>query len=149
MYETAQQPVYGLIFLKLIINTLLTRPAAELISQLEAHLFTAGPTPITPATLPADFTEADFDGYSAQAATPGAVPVNVPSGDGIALIADANYVVNSSTTPNTILGYWLEDGNGNMVVAEYFAAPVPLVNAGDFISLNVSIPLSFSPQVSI
>jgi len=149
MYETAQQPTLGRIFLLALLDALLARPAAAILPTLTTRLFTAGPTPITPNNATADFTEATFNGYAEVVVTPGSTPVNTPSGEGIALIGDANFIATGAAIPETILGYYVVGPAGSMLMGEYFPAPVPIVNPGDFISLNLSVPLSFSPTVAI
>jgi hypothetical protein len=136
MFLQSLFPCFGAFIMSELLTALGTRPAAALISSWTIHLFTAGPSPIKPSTLPAAFTEATFVGYASVAATfPGGI-VNLPSATGIGVLQNALFTCSAGTTPNNIAGYWIQDAASNFILGETFAAPVPIVLAGDFLDLT-------------
>jgi hypothetical protein len=123
-----------------MLAALSARPASALLTTPTVHLFTAGPSTITPLNLPADFTEATFAGYAAATLTlPLLGPINLPNGDGFGVHNEVDFLGGAVVSPGeTILGYWIDDGaTAVLYYAELFAVPVPIVNPGDFISLDV------------
>jgi hypothetical protein len=140
-------PTFGIGLLSGMLAAMLTRPAAALMSALHVHLFTAGPSPITYSATIAGFTEATFGGYAAVTLASLTGPVLSPSGTCDALYNNASFVASSAATPNTILGYWCDDGAANWFMGEYFQSPVPIVAIGDFIDLAVIFGLDFKPEL--
>jgi hypothetical protein len=123
-----------------LLAALSARPGAALLVTPTVHLFTAGPAPISPLNLPADFTEATFVGYAAQVITlPLTGVVNLPQGDGLGVLATVNFLAGAVVSPGeNILGYWVDDGaTAVLYYAEIFSAPIPIVNVGDFIQIDV------------
>lgn len=137
MFLQSMLPIWGNFIAAYLLNALTTVPGAKAIVTGEIHLFTATSGPITRASLPAQFTEAAFTGYAAVATTGGGSIVNLPSGDGQGIINTANFVCTTTGAGESILGYWVQDAAGNLILAELFANPVPIVNSGDFVSLDV------------
>ncbi len=134
-------PIIGYFIQAALLSALGTRPAAALIAAWKVHLYTAGPSPITPRTAISAFTEAAFTGYPAGgiAVTFAVGPVNLPSTLGIGLLQNAVFTCSAGGTPETILGYWIDDGT-NLILAEAFATPIPVVNSGDFVNLTSIFP---------
>ena len=65
-------------------------------------------------------------------------PINLPGGEGFGVHAEADYLCTASSTPGqTILGYYIDTGTTGFIAGEKFAAPVPIQNVGDFLSLDV------------
>ena len=147
MFVQSVLPIIGSFIQAALLACLGTRPAAALIASWKVHLFTAGPNPITPATVPADFTEAAFTGYPAGgiAVTFPGGPINLTSQQGIALLQSAVFICSAGGTPESILGYWIDDGT-NMILAETFGTPIPIVNSGDFVDLIAQFPEPNSVQ---
>lgn len=122
---------------------LLTTPSLRLIK--------GGPGAIIPTWDPSDFTEADFVGYASQTIVLGTAPVNNPNGNGVGIMHNSTFTCTTAPASpgQSILGYWLQGSSGEPIIAELFAAPIPIVNAGDFINLSVFIPLNFQNAVGV
>jgi len=145
MFLQSLSPVFALPLLSAMLACLLTRPAAALCDALHVHLFTAGPSPITPGMTIASFTEATFVGYAPSVVAALSGPINTPSDTCDGLFATPSFICTAGSTPNTILGYWIDDGAANIYLAEAFSSPVPIVNPGDFIDLAIIFGLAFKP----
>jgi hypothetical protein len=92
-------------------------------------LFQNNYTPVHGTTL-SNLTEATFVGYVASSAiTFGTAYLN---SQGYAEIdgPTTQFTCTASTTPNTIYGYWVEDGSGNLLYAERFTAPQYITGSG-------------------
>lgn len=134
-------PTYGRPLSAALGGALSVVPGAALLTTPHVHLFTAGPAPITPANLPADFTEATFVGY---APTVLALPLLGPlqfDTDDLGWYNDADFLAGAVVPPGqSILGYWVDEaaaGGLKLYMGEIFAAPVPIANIGDFINLDL------------
>jgi len=126
-----------------LLAALSARPAAALLITPFVHLFIAGPNPIVPTTLPADFTEATFVGYAPIALPlPLLGPVNLGLTD-LGVHEEVDYLAGAVVPPGEdILGYYIDEaavGGLTLYMAETFDVPIPISIAGDFISLD-SIP---------
>jgi len=112
-------------------------------------LFT-GPLTPTPATTLADLeaVEADYTGYGAATIT--TMGTVKPSALQWALFKSVYFAISGSGpyTGNEITGYWVETDEPNLVLAERFAAPVTLEALGDFLDLNVMVPLNLVVPVA-
>lgn len=122
-------------------------PTIPTVTTVTVRLFKAGPTPITPDTQLADFTECDFGGYAGVVVT--AFPrVTLPSNNGCGIAINALFT--SDGTPpadNLVQGYYIEDTAGSsVVIAEYFPAPIPIAFLGDFVDLLALIPDAYTVQ---
>jgi hypothetical protein len=141
MFVQSHSIVFGRPLAEDLLDALSARPAAALLVTPFVHLFTAGPAPITPFSLPADFTEATFVGYAAAAWTlPLLGAINVDSVT-LGVHNEENFLAGAVVAPGEmILGYWVDEaaaGGVIMYLAELFAAPIPIEVAGDFISLDI------------
>lgn len=107
------------------------------------HLFTAGPTPITPDFTDADFTEATFTGYSPKALTL-LGPVNMGPNNQ-AMHGEVDFVAGAVEAPGqNILGYWIDNHATTptaFYMAELFPEPIPIVQLNDFLSLDSIFPI--------
>jgi hypothetical protein len=129
-----------------LLTALSARPAAALLTTPTVHLFTAGPSPVHPSSVVADFTEATFTGYAAVVLGAWSGVVNLPNADGQGIHQDATFTAGAIVGPGQmILGYWMDDGAGNFQGGETFPAPFPINVLGDFLSVDVFIP-QVNPQ---
>jgi hypothetical protein len=124
-----------------LLDALSARPAAALLVTPFVHLYTAGPAPVGPLNVPGDFTEATFVGYAATALPlPLLGPIN-GANNVLGKHEEVNFLAGAVVAPGeTILGYWVDEaaaGGASLYFAEAFDTPIPIVNAGDFISLDV------------
>lgn len=141
MFVKSQNPVMGRPLAEALLSALDTVPLAALLVTPKVHLFTAGPNPITPASLPANFTEATFAGYAVQALTlPLLGPIN-GSGQVIGVHNEVDFLAGAVVAPGEIiLGYWVDElvaAGTKMYYGELFAVPIPIVNPGDFVSIDM------------
>ncbi len=134
------------VFRNVLNNLFSTADLSTIVGAGKIALVTAGPSPITPATVFGDFTEALFGGYAQANWTPTGAPVNTPSGNGIANLKNGLFVCDG-TTPETITGYVCLDSTGVIVQSEYFPAPIPMALDGDFIDLACFFVLNFSNTI--
>lgn len=88
----------------------------------------------------ADFTECTFDGYAAQGPSWGAAATN-GSGDAEAVAAALTWTATGGSTSNTVYGYYVTDGGGEVVWAELFDTPVAVVDAPDAVVVTPTITL--------
>lgn len=104
-------------------------------------LFKFGLVP-TNATVVADLdaAECDFDDYAPETITAWLAPVSSPGG-GTQITAPTEQFVCSvdQVVPNSVGGYWIELAAGDVVLIRQFDAPVPMVNAGDFLQIAPTI----------
>lgn len=118
-------------------------PVAVAMPTPFVHLFTVGPAPITPDSVPADFTEAAFAGYAAIALpTPFLGPINVePDLQGVH--EEVDFIAGAVVPPGEMIaGYYVTSqaaAGGNFYLGETFVAPIPIAAVGDFISLDVDM----------
>jgi hypothetical protein len=137
-FITSVNPVMGVGLAEALLSTLSARPAAALLATPTLHLYTSGPTPITPQSVPGDFTEATFTGYAAVTLGTFLGPIILPGTEGYGLHVEGDYLAGAVTPPGqNIAGYWVDNGAGTFYYGETFAVPIPLAHAGDFISLDV------------
>jgi hypothetical protein len=97
----------------------------------------------TKDSVPGDFTEAGFDGYASKTITSwsAAYLVNGNQAEiapGVAL----TWIPTGTVTPQTVVGYWLEAGDGTYLGGEIFANAVPMASPSN--SLNV-VPIYQQP----
>ena len=138
MFLTSVQPYPNRVLLDALLAALMTRPAGALLSTPTVHLYTAATANPNPNSAVANFTEATFAGYSSVAIAALLGPINLPSGNGRGVHAEADFVAGAIVTPGqTCLGYWIDDGAATLYLAEAFATPVTFANPGDFLSLDV------------
>lgn len=142
---TSQQIGYGRAFADTVVGAFGTVPANALIHLAKLRLShdpAFAPTPeSTVAGLAAQ--EAVFTGYPAGGLTftPGS-PVNLsPLAQGAVSTAIFTAGGGGSFTPDTVYGYWIDDGT-NVIAYEAFPASqqVPLAAPGDFLVLVIQLP---------
>jgi hypothetical protein len=108
------------------------KPLAAAQLQLSKSAFTPGPT-----MIPADFDEADFVGYAAEAAL--AYGTAFVAGDGTYRIQppSVNFQATADTTPNVLYGWVVLNTGGTAVLyAGLFDNPIPINLADDGVEVN-------------
>lgn len=138
-FITSQNPVMSQGLAEAILAALSTRPSTALLATPTVHLFTAGPSPILPTSKTTDFTEATFTGYAAVVQSALLGPINLPPPDGYGVHAESDFLAtpSGSFVGAVIAGYWVDNGSTTFYYGEYFKTPIPIVNPGDFVSLDV------------
>lgn len=143
-------PVMSTAIIDKLLDTLNVVPLAALAVAPVCKLFTAPSANLLPTWVPADFTEATFNGYLPIGSVYAAPSVNLESGNGKGDAANGLFVVGGGGVPpgEVIVGYWTEDSTGHPLIAELFPTPVAMVFPGDFIDLTQIFALAFkTPQV--
>jgi hypothetical protein len=97
------------------------------IDGLHVKLFKNSPS-LSPNTVLADFVESDFDGYAAIVLALTFGYVN-PSGLPISQSQLLSWVMTGIVTPNTVHGYWIDDGT-DVLMAANFDAPIGMAGVG-------------------
>lgn len=124
-----------------LLKALATRPAGALLTTPTVVLYTAGPTPNVNSVI-GDFTLATFSGYAGQVATlAGPVTVGLTTE---AMVSSVLFIATAASpfVANTILGYLITDGAGAYYGGEQFATPVPIAAAGQYLALELVMPLT-------
>lgn len=141
MFVTSVQPFFTFDFMSDIVTALSVNPAAALLVTPIVKLFTAVSANPNPLSVPGDFTEAAFVGYADQALTlPLLGPANLIPNT-IGGHREVDYLAGAVVAPGeNILGYYVVDNSGaptKVYLSELFQAPIPIINPGDTISLDV------------
>lgn len=103
-------------------------------------LYTAVSSPLSPGTVKSDFTEATYDGYTAKTIANFLHAYIDPAGGASIQSGTQQFDYGPAAMPpviNTVLGFWLEDATGNLVVAGSFDNPIAMAAVGDSIPVNV------------
>lgn len=111
-----------------ILATLVTAWGAT----LDVKLFKNDYQPVDGSVV-GNFTEADFSGYAAVDMAGGAVdPANDAGGRAVATWNEVSFTHNGGGVNNSIYGYYVVDGGGNLLWAERFSvAPISQDSNGD------------------
>jgi len=141
MFVTSIQPSWQFDFMSEVIDALSTNPAAALLITPFVKLFTAASANPSPQSVVADFTEAAFVGYAGDALP---MPLIGPANMGPGVLGasnQVNFLAGAVVAPGElILGYYVVDDNAaptRVYLSELFQSPIPIVNPGDQISLDV------------
>lgn len=138
------QPTWRQALIDAMLGALSTVPAAKLVLNGMIHLLKATIN-FNPQTPIASFTalEANFSGYAAIALPALVGPLN-GSVNRREMFANAIFVATSPlVTANNIFGYWIDQNAGaDWVMAELFPAPMPVAAPGDFVELDLLLPLA-------
>jgi hypothetical protein len=112
--------------------------------KLKVKLYKNNFSPVG-ATVPADFTEADFTGYAAQNVPP-LTPVFLNDSNQAEFDATAIniWTATDAVSPNTIYGYYVEDTTAGPVLlwAEKFDTPVDMTTGGKTLILLLRLVLA-------
>lgn len=148
MFEESKLPVISEQLMTTFMTYLTSVAGGAVLGNLGIHLFTAGPLPLLPSAVKTDFTEATFTGYGALGIATGPI-INLPSGDGQGRSGTGMFACTADGGPSeNILGYYILDTVADLAFSEYFETPIPIINAGDFISLTVVFPMSSSVPIN-
>ena len=145
MFVESVLPVLGAFIQAALLATLGTAPLAPLISTWTLHLCTSQPNPITPQSIPSQFTECTFTGYAAVACTFASSTLNLPSGLGVALLQNGLFAC-TAATPETVTSYYIKDAAGNFILGETLQTPIPILGPGSFADVTVLFPEPNSVQ---
>jgi hypothetical protein len=123
------------------LTALTARPAAALLTTPTVVLFTAGPAPGESSDI-ADYTLGGSSGY--EAVTPVFSPVlNFPTG-AKGLLGSALFV-GDNTDPfvsAVYIGFLVTNGSTTIYGGELFDEPIPIGKEGDWIEVDVVLPLN-------
>lgn len=123
-----------------MLGALTTVPGAALLTTPKVILLKTGPIP-TPDSGIADYVVADFSGYAAATATfSTAVNMERDIQGKLATVTFVATVVDPFVECN-VIGYALTDGSGEWYGGELFAEVVPFAVPGDFLQLDVVLPV--------
>lgn len=136
--------------LNALLGALGARPLAALLDAPKVHLYT-GATTITMDSLLASFSasEATFDGYTAQSLPALVGPVNTGTQQ-LAMHGEVDFNgASPQAAPQNVVGYYVTDSGATILyAAEAFPSAVPITNPGDFLSLDVILPVDASPEIA-
>jgi len=148
MFWTTKLLTWTYTMLGYLLAALDSAVATPLFQGAQVHLYTNIITP-SPSSVPGDFVEATYNGYTATAV--GALSGDVRIGSN-AISRLANYffgVTSPGGTSDTVYGYWVSNAANTVVLcAERFTSPAGMANPGDFIDLTLSLPLAAQQQGS-
>jgi hypothetical protein len=149
MYWKTQKATYARALIDAFLAALTAAPDDPLLATPKAVLFTTGPS-IGPDFAPADYTAPTFHGYAATALTFTA-PINL-GGTDLGVIATANFVATAGgAIDDTCNGYMIVDTTLAVpYMIELFANPVSFGHIGDFLQLDVVLPLPmvYTPTIA-
>ena len=149
MYWKTQKATYSRALVADLLAALTAAPADPLLATPKIKLFTDGPS-ISPDFDPADYTAPTFHGYAAAAVTLGGV-VNL-GGTDLGVTASVLFIATTGgAIDDSCSGYCLVDTTqaiGYMI--ERFAAPISFGAVGDFLQLDLILPLPmvYTPTVA-
>jgi len=128
-------------------------PTISSLNGSEVHLFKGALTP-SPATPLSDLiaAECDYTGYGTPTITT-AIAVK-PGPTQWALHKSVSFQVTLAVpiVDNEVAGYWVEfagDTGQTLLFSERFADPVEMAAVGDFLDLNIFIPLNLVVNVPV
>lgn len=141
MFVQSQTPMRTNVLLDALLAALSARPAAALLAAPNVHLYTAVTPALSPTSAVGDFTECTFAGYATAAAPAMIGPVNTANRTR-AVHGQVDFTGGAIVAPGeTAIGYYVTDTTDAILyMAEEFAQPIPFVNPGDTLSLDVIFP---------
>jgi len=129
----------GIAFLQALIDSLTD-------GEIRVHLFVGATVP-TPATVLADFVEADFTGYAAVDVVPTA-PAENPEGWAQIDFPTAHFEASGGATPNTVTGFYLTDNTDALYLGgQRFDNSFIFDETGDYFDVDGSLQLLDASQV--
>lgn len=148
MYWKTQKATFARALIDALLAALSARPAAGLLATPQIILWNDGPTP-SPDFDPASYTQPTFHGYAALPVTLSA-PVNIGGTDQAAVGTVTFIATSGGTISDTVNGYCLVDTTLAIpYMIERFASPLSFGRVGDFLQLDLVVPLPmvYSPTV--
>lgn len=150
MFWTGNRPIWRRTIIEGFLAALMTRPGAALISAPTLHLWVGSVvvTPDIPLQTLLD-AEATFTGYPPGGVALGTLSTAVNLLPGvIGLHADNTFIVGTPVVvAENVAGYWIDQGAGaDWVLAEEFSEVFPMANAGDFLAIELLLPLPLEQQ---
>jgi len=152
MFVTSIQPFFQFDFMAEIVDALSVNPGAALLVTPHVKLFTAAANNPSPFSVLADFTEATFAGYATKVLT---LPLVGPANMAPLILGghrEVDWLAGAVVAPGElILGYYVTDALGagtRVYMSELFQAPIPILNPGDEISLDVIFGFNLNPAVA-
>lgn len=139
-FRRSLNPVVRRTLANALLGALSAVPAAALLDTPTVHLYTNDLDP-TPDTVVGDFEEAAFAGYAADALPALIGPVRL-SDNAQGVHGEVDFLAGAVVAPGEVIqGYYVTDDTGaTLYMSEKFAEPVPIAEAGDFLSLDVIFP---------
>jgi hypothetical protein len=131
-----------------MLGALSTVPAAVLMLTPKIELYNSNTIP-KPTSVHGDFTLTTFSGYAAKAVTL-TPPGNLTNLDQC-VTSTASFTATTGTpfVSDVVTGYMVTDGTATVYAAELFASPVPIAQPGDFLDLDLILPLLVMPQFQV
>lgn len=147
VFWTTQIWQWSRVLLNALLACLTARPGAALLVTPKVLLFSGSAIPSADSVV-ADFTPAVYSGYGDVALTLTG-PVDLTP-DGQAMIGTATFTSTTASpfVPDTVTGYIVYDGATAYYGGERFDAPVEISAAGQFIAVNVQLPLPLVQNTS-
>lgn len=137
--------------LVVICRTLLEAMLNATFNAVVTPIFTAGNFKLMTAftvapnidSIPGDFTEATFTGYAPASGLAPSGPFNMPGEGGMSLQFPLTFAASSPLTsgPQSIVGYWVDDGAGHVLLAELFPVPFGIQHPFDSLTINWTTPM--------
>lgn len=115
--------------------------AADL-ADAEVHLFQVDVISITPNTTLAELEaiEADFTGYAPATVATWIGPMLAPITGAMVQSPTLEFGIDAPyTVPNNIMGWWLQDSLGNLLMIGTPPDPVPMVGPGNLWAFSVAV----------
>jgi len=104
--------------------------------------------PLNPKSVIGDIIVPTFPGYGHFCFQPDSTTTTLdPSGNFVSLNGFCHWKCTADVADGgqNVLGYFMDDGLGALLVGEYFPEPVPIVKAGDCINLRFSWAVTLRP----
>jgi Trk-type K+ transport system membrane component len=139
-------------FLINAINAIEANVLTQSANHAKVHLAVAPFTPTT-TSVPGDFTEATFTGYTAVTITGYGTAHIDPNLQGLVNITTPvlEWTPTGTTVQNDIVGYYITDGGGNLVAAEAFGTSYPMHSAANTLQFTAGVAAAsykFTTQVA-
>jgi len=143
-FKTSSNPVVMAPLVKSLLNALGTLPTAALLTPCKLELFNSN-VQISKSTPLAALTPPVWTGYAPIAVASLTGPLNL-DGNNDGMTAEGVFTCTAAPAASDLIyGYMVVDNAGAvLLIAERFDAPVPIVAAGDFVSVQLVIPEPFA-----
>jgi hypothetical protein len=139
-FKESTNPVIMPIVAKMLLNALSTIPTAALLVPFKVHLFN-NDIQIAPTTPLASLIEPTWTGYAAISIAALTGPINLDDNHE-GMTAEAIFTCTTAPTASDLIYGYFVTGTAGVVleIAERFDAPVPIINANDFVSVQIVFP---------